>query len=38
MEEYKRQFFDIWFQSVQIMKDREVEGAACNEGIWFVEE
>lgn len=36
-EFYPRQYFDIWYQSLAIMKDRHDANMACNEGIWFME-
>jgi hypothetical protein len=35
MQEYFRAFFDVYIQSLAIMKDRQDEGVAVNEGILF---
>lgn len=38
MDEYLKQYFDIWYQSLQLMKDRRDKNEPVNEGIWFIEE
>ncbi len=34
---YFRQYFDIWYQSLQIMKERKDNHESVNEGLYFIE-
>jgi hypothetical protein len=34
-EEYFREFFDVYLQGLQVMKEREDNGFPNNEGLYF---
>ncbi|MDD3474308.1 MAG: hypothetical protein PHP08_00210 [Candidatus Dojkabacteria bacterium] len=35
-DKYLRQYFDVWYESLYIMKNHKDKGEAANEGLCFI--